>query len=110
MDPWSKNDYSWHIREALMVVEKLPEVNPPSGRVPGHDRLAAPILESGRRRNIGRYRKRGSIPRDLATRGKYKRKGGTRGWIQPPGTLLARPRASPRQLAAWVGPGPPLVL
>src|SRR4051812_40200565 len=31
MDPWSKVDYSRHIREASMVMEKLPEVNPPSG-------------------------------------------------------------------------------
>ena len=35
MDPWSKGDYSRHIREVLMVVEKPPEVNPPSGRVSG---------------------------------------------------------------------------
>ena len=34
MDPWSKGDYSWLIREALMVVERFPEVIPPSGRVP----------------------------------------------------------------------------
>src|SRR3954468_20528961 len=33
MDARSKGDYSRHIREALMVVEKLPEVNPPSDRV-----------------------------------------------------------------------------
>ena len=33
MDPWSKVDYSWHIREASMAMEKLPEVNPPSGMV-----------------------------------------------------------------------------
>src|SRR4051812_30833762 len=30
MDPWSKVDYSRLIREALVVVEKLPEVDPPS--------------------------------------------------------------------------------
>ena len=41
MDPWSKEDYSRNIREALMVVEKLPEVTPPSGKVPGQDRPAA---------------------------------------------------------------------
>ena len=33
MDPWSKGEYSEHIHEALMVVEKLLEVNPPSNRV-----------------------------------------------------------------------------
>src|ERR1044071_889259 len=42
MDPWSKGDYSWHIREALMVVEKPPEVNPPSSRVSGRVCLAIP--------------------------------------------------------------------
>ncbi|KAE8819662.1 hypothetical protein D1007_02311 [Hordeum vulgare] len=35
MDSWSNEDYSRHVREASMVVDKLPEVNPPSGRVPG---------------------------------------------------------------------------
>src|SRR3954471_11381624 len=34
MDPWSKVDYSQLIREASMATENLPEVNPPSGRVP----------------------------------------------------------------------------
>src|SRR4051812_28198647 len=47
MDPWSKGDYSLHIREALMVVEKLPEINPPSVRVQGQVLLAIPILEGG---------------------------------------------------------------
>ena len=37
MDPWSKEDYSRHIREALMVVEKLSEVNPSSAG--NHDRF-----------------------------------------------------------------------
>ena len=35
MDPWSKGDYSQLIREASMVVEKLPVMVLPSGRVPG---------------------------------------------------------------------------
>src|ERR1043165_9449133 len=61
MDPWSKGDYSRHIQEALMVVEKLPKVNHSSGRVRGHVRWAAPILESRRRRNRGRYREKGSV-------------------------------------------------
>src|ERR1041384_3115224 len=51
MDPWSKEDYSRHIWEALMVVEKLPEINPPSGRLPGQVCLAILILESRRQRN-----------------------------------------------------------
>jgi len=47
MDPWSKGDYSRHIWEPLMVVEKLPEINPSSGRVLGRRLLALPILKRG---------------------------------------------------------------
>ena len=46
MDPWSKGDYSQLIREASMVVEKLPVVVLPSGRVPGRVLLVLPILEA----------------------------------------------------------------
>ena len=53
MDPWSKVDYSWHIREASMVEEKLPEVDPPSDRVPGRVLTVLPILEARRRQNRG---------------------------------------------------------
>ncbi|KAI4991902.1 hypothetical protein ZWY2020_040288 [Hordeum vulgare] len=35
MDSWSKEDYSRHIREAYIGVEKLPKVNPPSRTVLG---------------------------------------------------------------------------
>src|SRR4051812_8156146 len=49
MDPWSKGDYSRHIREASMAMEGLPEVVPPSGRVPGQLLRAAPILKWRRR-------------------------------------------------------------
>ena len=48
MDPWSKGDYSRWIPEAIMVVEKPPEVNRPSGREPGQDLQAIPRLESRR--------------------------------------------------------------
>src|SRR4051812_14085715 len=51
MDPWSKVDYSRHIREASMAMEGLPEVNPPSERVPGQRLLAPPILKRRRQRN-----------------------------------------------------------
>ena len=51
MDSWSKEYYSRHVREASMTVEKLLEVNPPSGRVPGRGPLTLPILEALRRRN-----------------------------------------------------------
>src|SRR3954462_9068346 len=51
MDPWSKGDYSRHIREASMVVRNLPEVKPPSGRVPGRGLLVLPIFGARRQRN-----------------------------------------------------------
>jgi len=35
MYPWSKGDYSLHIREAIMAIVELLEVIPPSDRVPG---------------------------------------------------------------------------
>ena len=51
MDPWSKGDYSWCIPEAIMVMERPPEVNPLSRRVPGQLLLAIPKSKSRRRRN-----------------------------------------------------------
>ena len=68
MDPWSKVDYSRHIREASMVVEKLPEVIPPSGRVPGRGLLMLPILGALRRRNRGEIVKKGSVFRVFVKR------------------------------------------
>jgi hypothetical protein len=68
MDPWSKVDYSRLIREASMVVEKLPEVIPPSGRVPGRSLLMLPILEARWRRNRGEIAKKGSVFRVFAKR------------------------------------------
>src|SRR3954464_301479 len=67
MDPWSKGDYSQHIQEALMVVEKPSKINPPSGRVPGQVRRALPILESPRRQNRGEYREKKCLPRVSVT-------------------------------------------
>src|SRR4051812_27721617 len=75
MDPWSKGDYSRHIREALMVVEKLPKVNPPSGWVSGQVRRVVPILESSRRRNRGKFSKNKGLLRVSELRGKYRPKG-----------------------------------
>src|SRR3954465_4327938 len=75
MDPWSKVDYSRHIREASMEMEGLPEVNPPSGRVPGQHLLAAPILKRRRRRNREEIGKKGSCLEGFRTRAKYRRKG-----------------------------------
>src|SRR4051812_5258820 len=109
MDPWSKRDYARHIREASMVVENLPEVNPPSGRVPGRGLLVLPILEA-RRQNREENRDAGVSPRVFWTRGKYWPEGGQRGATPLPGFLVARPGGVPRQVAAWVGPGPPPAL
>ncbi|KAE8786087.1 hypothetical protein D1007_40103 [Hordeum vulgare] len=52
-----------------MAVEKLPEVNPPSSRVPGRGLLALPISEALRRRNDGEIRRSGSSRRVFGRRG-----------------------------------------
>ena len=100
MDPWSKGDYSQLIREASMVVEKLPVVVLPSDRVPGRVLLVLPILEARRRRNRDEIAKKGSVLEGFGTRCKYMPKGVTRGgkggpgaprrgqgWGRPPGRL-----------------------
>src|SRR3954465_666339 len=99
MDPWTKADYSRIIREASMVVEKLPEVNPPSGRVPGRGLLVLRILEARRWRNREENHDAGVSSRVFGARGKNRPKGGTRGWPLLPGALLARPGVGPRPLA-----------
>ncbi|KAE8782652.1 hypothetical protein D1007_43918 [Hordeum vulgare] len=108
MDSWSREDYSRHVREASMVVEKLPEVNPPSGRVPGRGLLTLPISEALRRRNGGEIHDSGYIFRVFRPRDKYRPKEGATGWTSRPGVLVARLGAGPRQVAAWVRPGSPL--
>ena len=85
MDPWSKVDYSRLIREASMVVEKLPVVVLPSGRVPGRVLLMLPILEALRRRNRGEIAKKGSVLEGFGTRGIYMRRGAARGGAGAPG-------------------------
>src|SRR3954471_6536198 len=90
MDPWSKVDYSRLIREVSMAMEKLPEMNPPSGRVPGQGLLAAPILKRRRRRNRGEIMEKGYISEGFGSRCKYRRKGGEgggTGGATPPGLL-----------------------
>src|SRR3954469_10159767 len=83
MDPWSKVDYSWIIREVTMVVEKLPEVNPPSGSVPRRGLLVLPILEARRWRNRGEIAKKGFVLEGFGTRGIYRRRGEARGGPGP---------------------------
>ena len=93
MDPWSKVDYSRLIREASMVVEKLPEVNPPSGRVPGRGLRTLPISEALRRRNDVEIRDSRKSARDSPRDSKYRPKEGTGGGGTHPSDLLAWPRA-----------------
>src|SRR3954466_11380067 len=62
-DPWSKVDYSRHIREASMAMEGLPEGLDPSGRVPEQLLQAAPILKRGGLETERVSRKRVPLPR-----------------------------------------------
>src|SRR3954462_15986353 len=96
MDPWSKGDYSRIVREASMVVEKVPVVILPSGRVPGRVLLALPILEARRRRNRDEIANNGSRPEGFETCSKDGPKGddrGLRGGAAPPPP--ARPGGAP---------------
>src|SRR3954465_9195725 len=101
MDPWSKVDYSRHIREASMEMEGLPEVIPPSGRVPGQRLLAVPILKR-RRRDIEEIGKKTSIVGVSSAREIYRRTGATIGSTREPGAPLAWPAPGARHQGAWV--------
>ena len=68
-----------------MVVEKLPVVILPSGRVPGRVLLVLPILEVRRRRNSDEIAKKGSRLEGFETRVKYMPKGGISGGLGGPG-------------------------
>src|ERR1044071_8984515 len=102
----AKVDYSRFIREASMVVEKLPEVVHPSGRVPGRVLLVLRILEVRRRWNRGEIAKKGSRLGVFTSRGINRRRGqpgGPRGvqaapWRDP---TLGRAGRAP---GALVGP------
>src|SRR4051812_20738612 len=100
MDPWSKVDYSRLIREASMVVEKLLEVNPPSGRVPGRGLLTLPILEVRQRRNRGEIVKKGYVLEGYGGRGKYRQRGASGGHQGVQTTPLAQLRVGSHPLAA----------
>src|ERR1043165_68937 len=95
MDPWSKGDYSQHIREASMATEGLPKVVPPSGRVPGQLLLAPPILKRRRRRYREEFANSRSILGVSSAGAKYRPKGAPRGAIGQPGGCPARPRGVP---------------
>src|SRR4051812_45140449 len=113
MDPWSKGDYSRHIREASMVMEGLLEVVPPSGMVTGQLLMAAPILKRRRRRYGEENGNKRSILGVSSVRAKYRQRGHRGG---PPGIQEGPWRASPlaapaRRLGPWWWPsGPTLVI
>src|SRR6187399_1525281 len=107
MDSWSKGDYSRVIREASMVVEKLPVVILPSGRVPGRVLLVLPILEAAAAAEQRWDReKRSHVSRvtgDPLNIGQSRASGGSRGAEAPPrrGPGGARPQGT------WGPCGPP---
>src|ERR1041385_5050037 len=74
-----------------MVVEKLPEVVPPSGRVPRRGLLVLSIFEARRRRNRGKTSKKGNVPEGFSTRGINRRRGAARGGPGAPGGRLGHP-------------------
>src|SRR3954468_5716494 len=106
MDPWSKGDYSRIVREASMVVEKVPVMILPSGRVPGRVLLALPILVARRRRNRDEIAKKGSRPEGFETCFKYLPKGGVGRFLGGPGPPPSARPGGPRHQAVS-GPGVP---
>src|SRR3954471_19007558 len=106
MDPWSKGDYSRIIREASMVVEKIPVAILHSSRVPGRVLLALPILEARRRRNRDAIVEKGSRLEGFEACFKYRPKGGVGRVLGGPGAPPGRPRGgggatrAPRPLVA----------
>src|SRR3954462_9854062 len=102
MYPWSKVEYSRHIREASMEMEGLPKVITPSGRVPGQRLLAAPILKRQRRRYKEEIGKRTSILGVSSAGAIYRRRGQPGG---PPGSE-APPWRAPALVRATRAPGP----
>src|SRR3954471_8700873 len=92
MDPWFKVDYSRHIREASIGVGGLPEVIPPSGRVPGQRLMAAPILKWWRCRNREEIGKKAYVFRVSSSRRIYRRRGVAKG---PPGDYVPPGRGHP---------------
>src|ERR1041385_4570894 len=107
-DPWSKGNYSRHIREASMVERRLPEVVPPSGRVPGRSLLVLPISEARRWQNRGEIAKKGSSFEGFPRRRIYRRRGAARGATRGPGAPLARPAPRAHHQGTWAPGGGPL--
>src|SRR4051812_5453194 len=113
MDPWSKGDYSRHIREASMAMEGLPEGVPPAGRVPGQLLQAAPILKRQRRRYRGEFAEKRSILGVSTPRDKYRHRGhrgDPQGSQEPPCRGLGWGRARDPSGFPVVAPSAPLVI
>src|SRR6187399_1140449 len=106
MDSWSKGDYSRVIREASMVVEKLPVVILPSGRVPGRVLLVLPILEAAAAAEQRWDREKSSCSEGFGGRFKYIPKGGIGEASGGPRSPPAWPRGGGRRQGAW-SPGAP---
>ena len=85
-----------------MAIDGLPEGVSPSGRVPEQLLQGAPILKRRRRRNREGFAKKGSCLGVSTPRGKYRRRGASRGPTGQPGGCPARPRvgAAPGTLLA----------
>ena len=92
MDSWSKGGYSRVIREASMVVEKLPVVILPSGRVPGRVLLVLPILEAAAAAEQRWDREKSFSSEGFGGPSKYMPKGGTGRASGALGAPPARPR------------------
>src|SRR4051812_5886262 len=75
-----------------MVLDKLPKINPPSGRVPGQVLLAIRISGSRWRRKNGENLVMEDLSRVFGMRGKYRRKG--------------VPGGPPDQAVRWCDPTP----
>src|ERR1041385_8947960 len=88
-----------------MVERRLPEVGPPSGKVPGRRLLVLPISEARRRRNRGEIAKKGSVLEGFSSRIIYRRRGQPGG---PPGVQAPPWRGQPLGRATRV-PGPLVV-
>ena len=88
-----------------MVMEGPPEINPPSGRVPGQELLLIPISGSRWRRNNGENVEKESSPRVFGMKGINRGETGHQGWPH----LARRPGGAPggRLARGWLPPAPP---
>src|SRR4051812_47361380 len=90
-----------------MAMDGLPEGVSPSGSVPEQLLQAAPILKRQWRRNREVLVKKGSVLGVSTPRGKYRRRGESRGPTRKLGGLLVRPRVGSRQGPSWLPGGGP---